>query len=139
MAASRAQRLLRRPQGVAPALGPHDQQVREIDAAGRQGGRVGYVRRRNPDDALTGAREAGERRQNERELTDARLVRQDFGQCLRGPAAARDLRIERGEAAWQRLGALGSRAPAPDRMPLKDLFEGAHTVFSYSNGQVTSA
>ena len=78
MAASRAQRLLRRPEGVAPAEGLHEQQIRQINAAGSQRGRVRDVRRRDPDGALAGAREAGERRQKEREFADAGLLGQDL-------------------------------------------------------------
>src|SRR6185295_1436710 len=104
-----------------------------------QGGRIGDVRRRDPHGALAGASQAGECRQKKRQLADAGLVSKDLRKPLAWPAAAGKLVVEGGEAARQRGSALDERAPAPHRMPLQDLLEGAHTVFSYSNGRLTSA
>lgn len=121
MAASGAQNLLGCPQRIAPPGRPHYREVGEIDARGRQRGRVRQVRRREPDDALAGPRKRGERRQHELQLAYAFAPAEELAQRTRRPAAAGKLAIERGEAGGQGRRRGGKRSPAPDRMPLQDL------------------
>jgi hypothetical protein len=118
MAASRAQRLLRRPERLLPAGRREDEQIREIEPGSGQCRRIGHVRRREPHDALAGAREVRKRRQHERELTDAALVSEELRESLARPPAAGQLGIEVGETAWQRGHFRGKAAAPPDTMPL---------------------
>src|SRR6185295_8268285 len=128
VAAARAQRLLSRPQGVAAARWADDQQMDQVDAGGRQSGRIRHLRRRDADGALTGARNRGDGRQDELQLADAGLVGEDLGQPLPRPAAPRKFGIQGGKAGRDGGCGAGKRAAAPHRVPLQDFLEGAHTL-----------
>ena len=136
VAATRAQRLLRGPQGVAAARRADDQQMDQVHAGGRQSGRIRHMRRRDADGALTGLRKGGEGRQNELQLTDAGLVGEDLRQPLARPTTAWKLGIQGGKAGRDGGYGAGKRAAAPHRVPLQDFLEGAHapkdTVRLYS-------
>jgi len=118
MATSRTQRLLRRPERLLPAGRREDQEIGEIESRCRECRGIGHMRRREPYDALAGAREARQRRQHERELADAALVSEELRKSLARPAAARQLGIEAGKTAWQRGHFRGKGAAPPDTMPL---------------------
>jgi len=136
VAASRAQRLLARPERITPARRLHDQEIRKIDAARCPGRRIRKVRRRDDDDALAGARQPGEGGNYDRELADAGLIDEKLGEPLPRPAASRQLRVERRETARHGANPQCRRAATPDCVALQDFVEGAHTVFSYSIGAV---
>lgn len=126
MAAAGAQHLLGRPQRIAPSRRPYDSEMGEIDACGRQRGRVRHVRRRKPHDPLSGPGERGERGQDKLQLADTFAVAEDLGQRAGRPAAAGKLAVEVHKARGDRGCRDGQRAAAPDRMPLQDFFECRH-------------
>ncbi len=111
--------------------GAHDGEARKVDTRRGERGRVRQVRRRQPDDALAGPGQPGERRQHELQFADAVPGAEDLAQPAGRPAAARQLAIERGKAAGNGCnGALhgaGQRAAAPDGVPLQDLFQAGHS------------
>ena len=65
MAASGAQRLLRRPERVAPAGGAHHGELRQIDPGGGERRGIRQMRRRQPHHPLAGPGQGRQRRQEE--------------------------------------------------------------------------
>src|SRR5918999_5885990 len=121
--ASRAQHLLRGPQGIATARGAPQRELRKIDPGGRQRRRIRKMRRRKPHDALTRPGERCERRNEKLELADARTLHEELGEHADRPAAAGKLAIERFKPGRKRRRAGRKRPPAPHRMPLEDLIQ----------------
>ena len=137
MAARGAQHLLRRPERVAGCRRMHQRELRKVDAAGGERGRVRQVRRRKPCDAPARPGKRGERRQHELKLADARPHDQKLGQGAVGPAAAGKLAVKRREAGGR--GRCTGRQPSatPDWVPLENVVQRRHgcitlTVFIYS-------
>lgn len=116
MAGAGSQHLLRRPKGVAPAGRADDGEMHEVDAGGGERGGIRHMRRREPHDALAGARELRERRQHQLQLAYAVLPPEDLGERAAGPSAARQLAVERVVAGGDRLRQRRQRSPAPDEM-----------------------
>ncbi len=142
---ARAQHLLGGPQRIAPSGRAHHRQVLERDACGGKRRRVRQVRRCKPDDAPPCAGERGKRRQHELQLADAFVQAEDLGERAGGPAAARQLAIERAVAARHNRGRWArERTATPHGLTTQDVFEAgrgnAHgvlpndcdTVFLYS-------
>ena len=133
VAAGGAQRLLGRPQGIAPARGPDHDKLREVDPCGGQRRRVGQVRRRKPDHALARRGEGRERRQEERELADALAVAENFSQSASRPPSSRQLAVQEGITRGDGWTRAGKRCAAPNGVPLEDFVERRHdTVLLYS-------
>jgi len=135
VAAPGAQRLLCRPERVTPAWSAHQREVGEIDAGGRERGRIRQVRRREPDDALARRGQANESRQHQPELADAFQVAKDLGQRARRPAAAGELGVQRRMAGGHRRGSLNMAAAAPYRRVPENLLQGGshrYTDYIYS-------
>ena len=124
VAGTGAQDLLRGPQGIAAPGRMHHGEMRQVDAGGGERGRVRQVRRREPDDALPGCGQAGERGQEQLELADALLQPEDFGQRAGGPASPGQVPVEVGVAGGNRGGEGRKRLAAPDGLLLQDFFEG---------------
>lgn len=133
VAASRAQRLLGGPQGMAPARRLHDEKMHEVDARGRQRRRIRHMRCGDPDGTLASARQARQCREEKLQLADADRIGQQLAQPVPRPAAAWKLGIEDVMAAGDSVAGRRERgAAAPDGLPLQKVVQGAHTVFSYS-------
>jgi len=124
MAGPGAQRLLRRPKGVAPAGRADHGEMHEVDTGGGERGGIRHMRRREPHDALAGAREPSERRQQQLQLADAVLPPKDLGERAAGPSAARQLVVERVVAGGDGLPQRRQRSTAPDGMLRENGIEG---------------
>lgn len=132
MAAAGAQRLLRRPQGVAPAGGTHQGEMRQVDSRGGERRRIRQVRRREPDHPLAGAGQPRERGHEQAELADSSCRSQHLGQRPAGPAAAGDRGIELRETRGHGRQPAGRGMAFPDAGVLQDLLERHDTVYLYS-------
>ena len=119
-ALGRAQCLLVRPQLVGARAAADDHEPREIEPRGSERGRVGHVRRCDPDDVAAVRLQLRERGQHEPELADALAGEQDLGQRARGPAAARQHGVELRKARGHRRRLGRAVAAAPDRGIRKD-------------------
>ncbi len=125
-----AQRLLRRPQGVAPPGCAHHRQALEADARGAQRRRVRQVRGRQPGDAAPGRGQRREGGKDDLQLTDALVRAQHLGKAPGRPTASGQLGVQRREAGrrGRRAGIAGGgdSGAAPDGLPLEDFREGNH-------------
>ena len=116
-----AQRLLDCPQRLARGAGPDHDEPRQVYARSLQGRRVRQVGRRDPRQPAPARRQARERVTENAQFADSLVLRQDLGQRRGRPAAARELRVERGESRRQaRRDDVPERAAAPDRGMIKD-------------------
>ena len=95
-AAARAQHLLGRPQGVAPARGADHDELREVDPGGSERRRIRQVGRRDPGHAPALPGQRRERRQDELQLADPLALAQEFREPARWPSAAGQLAIQEG-------------------------------------------
>ena len=132
MAAARAQHLLGRPQGVAPARGAHHGEVHQVDPRGGQRRGIGQVRRREPGDAPAPRGQGGERRQDELQLADALALAQELGEPARGPSAPRQLPVEGGKAARHRGGFAEAGRAAPRGVVPQEIFQSRHILYLYT-------
>src|SRR5438270_166001 len=99
MAATRAQRLLRRPERVIAVLRADDQQVHQVDAESRQRRGVRHLRWGDPDGALSCGRECSQRGKDQSQLTNAASIVQDLGKRLARPATPGELGFEGSKTA----------------------------------------
>ncbi len=126
-ASRRVECLLRRPQGVAVLGGFDDHHTGEIDAGGGERRRIRQVRRGDPGDEFPLRRKPRKGRAEQAQLADAFVLRQDFSERAAGPAAARQLGVERGKTGGN-AGVAGARefGPAPDARVLAEFGSEAH-------------
>src|SRR4051812_23378318 len=94
-AGSRAQHLLGCPKRVSPAWRAYHGKVSEVDAGRGKRRGIRQMRRREPDDALTGRGQRCERRHHDLQLADASKATENLGQRPARPTAAWELTIER--------------------------------------------
>ncbi len=132
MAAPRAQCLLGGPERVSPACGPHDRQVRQVDAAGGERGSIWEMRRSEPDDALARTGEPCQRRHEDADLADSPGRDEELGDCTGRPAAAGKLGIESREAGRHGRDGAGKHVAPPYAGMPQSFLESHDTVILYS-------
>ncbi len=127
MESARAQRMLRRPQRIAPPRSAHHGQVLQAHPRGTQCGGVRQVRRCEPGNAVSRGSQCRERRQYDLQFADALGPAKDLDQPPGRPAAPGKLGIESGVAGRRsRHGRFGGCAAAPDGLPLEDVCKEGH-------------
>jgi hypothetical protein len=109
------ERLLHGPEPVGAVVHADHEQSGEFDPGAREGGRVRQAGWCDEGDPGVPAREARERRDEQRQLADAGLRHQQLGEGSARPAAAGKQRIERGVACGlARQGDVRARVTTPE-------------------------